>query len=96
MRIWRDYVLRYLTKKQDKNVGYFGSDISDLAKEIGVSGYGLRRRLSKWVKVDKDFSNIIYLGKYRSRITHNEFLEIRKRIHSNPQEVKSHIGVVPT
>ncbi|CAG0967248.1 MAG: hypothetical protein OIN86_05920 [Candidatus Methanoperedens sp.] len=58
---------------------------------MGVSGHGLRRQLSKWIKEDKDFSNLIYLGKYRSRITHSEFLEIRKRIHSNPQEVKNHI-----
>jgi hypothetical protein len=91
MRIRRDYVLRYLTEKQDKKGGYFGTDISDLAKEIGVSGQGLRIRLSKWIKEDKDFSSLIYLGKHRSHITHNEFLEIRKRIHSNPQEVKSHI-----
>lgn len=91
MRIRRDYVLLYLTEKQDKKGGYFGTDISDLAKEIGVSGQGLRRRLSKWIKEDKDFSNLIYLGKHRSRITHSEFLEIKKRIHSNPQEVKRHI-----
>ncbi len=90
MRIRRDYVLCYLTEKQDKKSGYFGSDISDLAKEMGISDHGLRRRLSKWIKEDKDFSNLIYLGKHRSRITHSEFLEIRKRIHSNPQEVKSH------
>lgn len=91
MRIRRDYVLLYLTEKQDEKGGYFGTDISDLAKEMGVSGHGLRRQLSKWIKEDKDFSNLIYLGKYRSRITHSEFLEIRKRIHSNPQEVKNHI-----
>jgi hypothetical protein len=58
---------------------------------MGVSGHGLRRRLSKWKKEDKDFSNLIYLGKHRSRITHNEFSEIKKRIHSNPQEIKSYI-----
>jgi len=91
MRIRRDYVLLYLTEKQDEKGGYFGTDISDLAKEMGVSGHGLRRQLSKWIKEDKDFSNLIYLGKYRSRITHSEFLEIRKRLHSNPQEVKNHI-----
>ncbi len=61
MRIRRDEVLLYLTEKQDKKGGYFGTDISDLAKEIGVSGHGLRRRLSKWIKEDKDFSNLIYL-----------------------------------
>ena len=91
MRIRRDYVLFYLAEKQDENGGYFGTDISELAKKMGVSGHGLRRRLSKWMKEDKDFSNLIYLGRYRSRITHIEFLEIRKRIHSNPQEVKSYI-----
>ena len=91
MRILRDYVLRYFVEKQEKNGGYFGTDVSDLAIEIGVSGHGLRRRLSKWIKEDKDFYNIIYLGKHRSHITHDEFLEIKKRIYSNPQEVKSHI-----
>ncbi len=34
MRIQRDYVLRYLKDKQEKDGGYFGTDIFNLAKEL--------------------------------------------------------------
>ncbi len=91
MRIQRDYVLRYLKDKQEKDGGYFGTDIFDLAKEIKISFYGLRKQLLKWTKEDKAFSSLIYLGKHRSPLTHDEILKIKERINSNSLEVKSHI-----
>ncbi len=102
MKINRDIVLHYLKEKQEKYGGYFGTDLSDLAEKIGVSSRGLRRHLSKWIKNIKDFSNLIYLGKRRPPITHNEFFQMKERLHSNSLEVKSHIlfdlqnGLVPT
>ncbi len=91
MKINRDYVFHYLKEKQGKYGGYFGTDVSNLAEKIGVSSRGLRRHLSKWIKNIKDFSNLIYLGKRQPSITHNEFLKIKERLHSNSLEVKSYI-----
>ncbi len=91
MKINRDIVLHYLKEKQEKYGGYFGTDISDLAENIGVSSRGLRRHLSKWIKNVKDFSNLIYLGKRQPSLTPDEIVKIKERLHSNSLEVKSNI-----
>jgi hypothetical protein len=91
MTIERDYVLAYLRKLEKQYGGYFGTDILNLAMELGVTWHGLRKKLHEWLKGDPDFSIFHYLGRHRPSITLNEFMEIESRIVSNPLEVKSHI-----
>ncbi len=91
MTIERDYVLAYFRKLEKQYGGYFGTDILNLAKELGVTWHGLRKKLQEWFKEDPDFFTFHYLGRHRRSITLNEFAEIESRIVSNPLEVKSHI-----
>ena len=91
MKIERDYVLAYLRKLEEQYSGYFGTDIFNLAEELGVTWYGLRKKLNEWFKIDPDFSNFHYLGRHRPSITPNEFIEIKSRVAANPLEVKSRI-----
>jgi len=91
MTIERDYVLAYLRKLEKQYGGYFGTDILNLATELGVTWHGLRKKLHEWLKEDPDFSIFHYLGRHRPSITLNEFMEIESRVVSNPLEVKSHI-----
>ena len=37
MKIERDYVLAYLKKLEEQYDGYFGTDIFNLAEELGVT-----------------------------------------------------------
>nr|QNO58276.1 hypothetical protein BFNMBJLP_00010 [Methanosarcinales archaeon ANME-1 ERB7] len=48
-------------------------------------------RITKWIKEEPDFFNLIYLGKSPPSITLDEFIEIKDRIQSNPLELKKHI-----
>jgi hypothetical protein len=91
MTIERDYVLAYLRKLEEQYGGYFGTDILNLAEELGVTWHGLRKKLNEWFKIDPDFSSFHYLGRHRPSITLNEFIEIESRVVANPLEVKSHI-----
>jgi len=47
--------------------------------------------LHEWLEEDPDFFTLHYLGRHRPSIMHNEFVDIKTRIASNPLEVKSHI-----
>ena len=91
MKIQKDYVLSYLRDLQEKEGGYYGDDIAHLANDLGVTWYGLKKRLSFWKKNDPAFKSIVYLGRNRPSVTLNEFIEIESRISSNPLEVKRHI-----
>jgi hypothetical protein len=91
MTIERDYVLAYLKKLEEQYGGYFGTDILNLAAELGVTWHGLRKKLHEWFNGDPDFSTFHYLGRHRPSITHDELIEIESRVVSNPLEVKSHI-----
>ena len=91
MKIQRDYVLAHLRKLEEQYGGYFGTDIFNLAEELGVTWHGLRKKLNEWFKIDPDFSSFHYLGRHRPSITPNEFIEIENRVAANPLEVKSHI-----
>jgi len=61
--ISRERVLIFLREKQEFDGGYSGNDLTKLAELLMVTPFGLRRRLSFWIKTDKEFSQFIYLGK---------------------------------
>jgi hypothetical protein len=52
MKINRDFVLVYLRKLKEQYGGYFGTDISYLARELKVTLFGLRKILGKWLEDD--------------------------------------------
>jgi len=80
-----------LQKLEEANSGYFGTDINNLAKELGVTYRALQKRLKGWLKTDPAFANFHYLGKHRPTITLDEFAEMKERVSANPLEVKSPI-----
>jgi len=57
--IYREQAMRFLQEKQEKNGGYTGNDLTALAELLNVTPQGLRKRLSTWIKTDKDFSKFI-------------------------------------
>jgi hypothetical protein len=66
--ISREQVLNFLRGKQESNGGYTGNDLTELAKILNVTSFGLRRRLTSWIKNDKEFSEFIYLGTHLRQI----------------------------
>src|SRR3989337_1868460 len=89
--IKRAQVLEFLRLKQETTDGFTGTDLSDLTKILGVTVQGLRWRISKWIKTDKEFSHFIYLGKEKPSITLTEFFKIEHGLESNPIQVKKGI-----
>ncbi len=89
--IVREYVLKFLQWKQESEGGYTGNDLTELAGLLGVTPRGLRWRLAKWIRTDRDFKQFIYLGKEKSSITLAEFFEIDQKIAENPHQVKKGI-----
>jgi len=86
--ILREQVLTYLQGKQESCGGYTGTDITELAEFLNVTPRGLNRRLAHWIRIDKEFSRFIYLGKEKPSITLLEFLEIEHKFIENPAQVK--------
>jgi hypothetical protein len=86
--ISREQVLNFLKEKQESDGGYTGNDLTELAKILNVTSFGLRRRLTAWIKNDKEFSEFIYLGKEKPPITLFEFFQIELELESNPIKVK--------
>jgi hypothetical protein len=82
--IYREQVLRFLQEKQETEGGYTGNDLTRLAELLHVTPQGLRKRLSTWIKTDKEFSQFIYLGKEKPPITLFEFFKIEQGLESNP------------
>ena len=82
--IERDYVLKFLQEKQETEGGYSGNDLTKLAEVLGVTSRGIRKRISNWKKNDKEFKQLIYLGKEKPSITLSEFLEIEYKFAENP------------
>ncbi len=91
MKIDRDYVLEHLRKLKEQYGGYFGTDLSNLADELKVTLFGLRKMLGKWLKFDPAFASLRYLGKHRPNINRNETKEIENRRDQKPLEIKKHI-----
>ncbi len=91
MKIDRDYVLAYLRKLEEQNGGYFGTDLLNLAGELSVTLFGLKKVLGKWLKEDSAFASLHYLGMHKPTITLNEFTEIENRRAKNPLEIKKQI-----
>ncbi|MCG7850122.1 MAG: hypothetical protein MIO93_13240, partial [ANME-2 cluster archaeon] len=71
--------------------GYTGNDLTEFSKQLGVTARGLRKRISNWINNDKEFKQLIYLGKEKPSITLSEFLEIEHKIVKNPIQVKKGI-----
>jgi hypothetical protein len=86
--IFREQVLRFLQKRQETEGGYTGNDLTNLAELLHVTPQGLRKRLSTWIKKDKEFSQFIYLGKEKPPITLFEFFKIERGLELNPIQVK--------
>ncbi len=91
MKIDRDYVLSRLRKLKEQYGGYFGTDISNLASELKVTLFGLRKILGKWLTEDPAFASLRYLGKHKPTINRNEIKEIENRRDQKPLEIKKHI-----
>ena len=66
--ISRERVLIFIREKQESDGGYSGNDLTTLAELLMVTPFGLRRRLSFWIKTDKEFSKFIYFGKENQEI----------------------------
>jgi hypothetical protein len=84
-------VLACLRELEEKNGGYYGTDIINLAENLGVTWYSLKKILTKWLQEDDAFKGLHYLGQHKPTITLDEFITIEGRITSNPLEVKGHI-----
>jgi hypothetical protein len=74
--------------EQETEGGYTGNDLTKLAELLEVTSRGLRKRLSFWIKTDKQFSEFIYLGKEKPTVTLYEFFKIEHELASNPIQVK--------
>ena len=61
--ISRERVLIFLREKQESDGGYSGNDLTKLAELLMVTPFGLRRRLSFWIKTTKSSPNSYILGK---------------------------------
>jgi len=86
--IHREQVLRFLQQKQETEGGYSGTDLTRLAEVLQVTSRGLKKRISSWIRTDKEFSKFIYLGKEKPPITLFEFFKIEQGLESNPIQVK--------
>jgi hypothetical protein len=91
MKVNRIEVLACLRELEDNNGGYYGTDVINLAKELGVTWYSLKKMLTKWLREDDAFKGLHYLGQHKPTITLGEFITVEGRITSNPLEVKGHI-----
>lgn len=91
MPIDKDFVFSQLTELQHEGGGYFGSDITDLAQQIGVTPFGLRKQITRWTRAEPHRWNFTRIGKSRPTITLEEFTEIKARRRANPVEKKTHI-----
>jgi hypothetical protein len=91
MKINRDYVLAHLRKLKEQYGGYFGTDLLNLAYELKVTLFGLKKRLGKWLREDPAFASLQYLGMHKPTLTRNEIKEIQDRRDQKPLEIKKHI-----
>jgi len=91
MKANRDIVLAYLRELEEKNGGFYGTDLKILAIQFEMTHYDLKRMLKKWLKEDPAFLGLHYLGKHEPSVKPNESIGIENRITSNPLEMKSHI-----
>ncbi len=81
MKVNRDVILACLREFEEKNGGYYGTDVKNLAEKLGVTWYSLKKMLTKWLQEDDAFKGLHYLGQHKPTITLAEFITI---------------GVVPT
>ena len=91
MAIDVNYVLERLSTQQIESGGYYGTNITKISKELGVTPRGLKKQISTWKRSIKEFHNLKYLGQRPPSVTLEEFIEIEARMYSNPIEVKSRV-----
>ena len=82
MAIEINYVLKRLSTRQIESGGYYGADITELSKELGVTPQGLRKQISKWKRSKEEFRNLKYLGQRPPSATLTEFIEIEARTYA--------------
>ncbi len=54
MAINVNYVLERLSTRQIESGGYYGTDVTELSKELGVTPQGLRKQISGWKRSIKE------------------------------------------
>ncbi len=82
MTIDVNYVLERLSIRPVESGGYFGTDITELSNELGVTPQGLRKQISKWKRSKEEFRNLKYLGQRPPSVTLTEFIEIEARTYA--------------
>jgi len=65
--------------------------LTKLAEVLQVTSRGLNKRISFWLKMNREYSKFIYLGKEKPPITLFEFFKIENGLETNPIQVK--IGI---
>jgi len=91
MQINRELVFVFLKIKQDENGGYTGQDITELAKKLSVSEWGLKKRIDFWTQTDTNFAELKYLGERSIPMTLDDFFIINQSLRSNPLILKTDI-----
>jgi hypothetical protein len=56
---------------EERNGGYYGTDLMNLAEKLGVTWRGLKKRLMEWLKEDMAFIGLHYLGNHKPSIVTN-------------------------
>jgi hypothetical protein len=75
MEIDVNYVLERLSSRQIESGGYYGAEVTELSKELGVTPQGLRKQIAGWKRSIKEFRDLRYLGKRPPSVTLTEFIE---------------------
>jgi Mn-dependent DtxR family transcriptional regulator len=59
MKVNRDVVLAYLRELEEKNGGYYGTDVINLAEKLGVTWYSLKKMIAKRSREDASVKSIM-------------------------------------
>ncbi len=59
MKVNRDDVLTYLRELEERNGGYYGTDLMNLAEELDITWRGLKKILTKWSREDDAFKQLV-------------------------------------
>ena len=82
MTIDVNHVLERLSTRQVESGGYYGTYITKLSKEPGVTPQGLRKQISGWKRSIKEFRDLRYLGQRPPSVTLDEFIKIEACMHA--------------
>ncbi len=76
MKVNREIVLAYLKELEERNGGYYGTDLMNISEKLGITIQILKRRLTRWIREDMSFKGLHYLGQHMLSITLNMFKTI--------------------